>query len=118
MSEKRLVHDILSEAGQGPKGEVLQRRPVSFIQHGNKEDGYTYEGICPWCGETTTFAPEKSTKVIGGLYRVLLYAQKLHWPSCEAQKKMSSLHIPSDRWDMAVEITTKPLNVEKKFEVQ
>lgn len=118
MPEKRLVHDILSEGGEAAPGVKAQRRPVAFIQHGNKEDGFTYEGICPWCGETLAYIPEKNTKVVGGLYRVLLYAQKLHWPNCTVAAKMSTLHTPSDRMEMAVEITTKPLNVEKKFEVQ
>lgn len=117
MGEKRLVHDILSEAGIGPKGEVLQRRPVAFIQHGNPEDGFTYEGICPWCGTTTCYVPDKQTKVIGGLYRILLSQQKIHWPLCEKFSQISKLN-PTQRMPFAVEITTKPLNVEKAFKVQ
>lgn len=110
MSDKRLVHDILAEHGSTPDGGQMQRRPVSFIQHGNKEDGFTYEGICPWCGETLCYVPHAQTKVVGGLYRILLHQQKIHWQSCTANT------IAGPR-EMAVEVTTKPLNVEKPFTV-
>ena len=111
MSNKRLVHDILSERGALPGGGVGQRRPVAFIQHGNPEDGFTYEGVCPWCGETLGYVPKASiTAVIGGLYRVLLQIQKLHWQTCDAVKKGVK--------EFAVEITQVPLNVEKPFQVQ
>lgn len=108
MTDKRLVHDILSETD----GNGSQRRPVAFIQHGNKEDGFTYESICPFCGDTLSYIPEKNTKVIGGLYRVLLYSQKLHWDTC---KQNSAINPPRS---FAVEISTKPLNTEKPFTIQ
>lgn len=108
MADKRLVHDILSESGTGPEGQKMQRRPVSFIQHGNLEDSFVYEGICPWCGTTLGYAPrELVNKTIGGLYRVLLSMQKMHWPSCEVSKE------GIEDKEFAVWITDKPLNVEK-----
>jgi hypothetical protein len=104
MTDKRKVHDILSEAGIGPRGEKMQRRPVSFIQHGNLEDGFLYEGVCPFCGITTAYVPKAHVDAtFGGLYRVLLKLQKEHWIKCTQWKTN----------DFAVEITNKPLNVEK-----
>jgi hypothetical protein len=113
MPDKRLVHDILSEFRNG-----VARRPVAFIQHGNPKDGYMYEGICPWCGEQVGFVKQETVrKTIGGLYRILLSLMKLHWTSCEAFKKVNPLAV--DTYDnMAVEITKKPLNVEKLPVVQ
>lgn len=116
MADKRKVHDLLGEAGTGPNGERLQRRPVAFIQHGNKEDGFTYEGVCPWCGLTLCYVPDTQTKVIGGLYRVLLSQQKAHWVTCEMFTKSGTLHFGQK--EMAVEVTTVPLNTEKPFKVQ
>lgn len=106
MADKKPVHDILSETGQ----EGHQRRPVAFIQHGNAEDGYTYEGVCPWCGSTICYVPGIQTKVVGGLYRILLSQQKIHWGECKA----NCLTPPKD---FAVEVTKVPLNVEKPFVV-
>jgi hypothetical protein len=117
MADKRMVHDILSESGTGPNGETLQRRPVSFIQHGNPEDGFTYEGICPWCGTTLCYVKQEQTKVIGGLYRILLSQQKIHWTQCEMFPKLSKL-LPNQKMEMAVEVADKPLGTEKPFTVQ
>lgn len=103
MADKRLVHDILSETD----GRLNQRRPIAFIQHGNPDDGFLYEGICPWCGTTLCYVEDIQTKVIGGLYRILLSAEKEHWSECSA----NSFPFPQD---FAVEITKKPLNTEKK----
>lgn len=114
MSDKRKVHDILSETGE-VNGVKFQRRPVAFIQHGNPEDGFTYEGICPWCGETLGYIPAEQTKVIGGLYRILLHLQKTHWLGCEKCPKQFD---PNSKIEFAVEITTVPLNVEKPFKLQ
>lgn len=113
MADKRLVHDILAEVGELPNGTKYQRRPVSFIQHGNLEDGFTYEGICPWCGETICYVPNEQTKVVGGLYRVLLHSQKMHW--VETCSKRPSTLEGVQRQQFAVEKTTKPLGVEKAF---
>jgi hypothetical protein len=107
MPDKRLVHDILSESD----GKGNQRRPVSFIQHGNLEDGFTYEGVCPWCGLTIGYIPGSQTKVIGGLYRILLHLQKMHWAECEENKVNPPV-------SFSVEITTSPLGVQKKWSVQ
>lgn len=106
MTDKRKVHDILSESD----GHGNQRRPVAFIQHGNAEDGNTYEGICPWCGETICYVPSAVAKsAIGGIYRTLLAQQKIHWTSCKSiPSKLST-----DPKQFAVEITTVPLNTEK-----
>jgi hypothetical protein len=104
VTDKRLVHDILSESGQGPNGEILQRRPVAFVQHGNREDGFQYEGVCPFCGETTCFVTAKLvSETIGGLYRLLLREQKAHWRAAPHLGKR----------EFAVMITRKPLNTEK-----
>lgn len=111
MSDKKKVHDILAEHGTGPNGEQVQRRPVALIQHGNIDQGYTYEGICPWCGETTCYVPADQTKVIGGLYRILLSQQKIHWLATCSHRP--GLLDKVKRSEMAVEIADKPLNVEK-----
>lgn len=107
MNDKRLVHDILCETD----GAGKQRRHVSLIQHGNVEDGFTYEAICVWCAETLGYVPKAQTKVIGGLYRILLHLQKIHWQTC-SKNTVSTLR------EMMVEVATKPLNTEKKFEIQ
>lgn len=107
MPDKRLVHDILSE---GDKGN--QRRPVSFIQHGNVEDGFVYEVICPWCGGTICYVPKSMTMGIGGPYRIFLKMQKEHWPLCSTNNGKIA---PKE---FAVEITTRPLNVEKAFTLE
>ena len=35
------VHDIVTTTDK--------RTTVSFVQHGNVDDGYVYELVCPWC---------------------------------------------------------------------
>lgn len=116
MSDKRKVHDILAEHGDGPNGQQYQRRPVAFIQHGNREDGNTYEGICPWCGATLCYVPGEQTRVIGGLYRILLSFQKRHW--LEVCSQRPSILEAAKRQEFAVEVTDKPLNTEKPITFQ
>lgn len=109
MAEKKLVHDILSESGTGENGQKMQRRPVAFIQHGNRENGNQYEGICPFCGDTTCYVADTLVReTIGGLYRILLTHQKAHHFTCT----------PLYKDDFAVEIATKPLGTEKAITPQ
>src|SRR5262245_32685438 len=90
MSEKRFVHEILSEGRTDPKtGRRVEIKPIAYIQHGNREDGFQLEFICPWCGLTIAYAQDHlARQVIGGRYRTGLTAQKQHWPKCAMYEKI------------------------------
>src|SRR5678809_21131 len=48
----KTVHDILNvQVGNmlEPKATQLAFFPVAFIQHGNREEGFHYEIVCPYC---------------------------------------------------------------------
>jgi hypothetical protein len=89
------VHDIVTTRNR--------RSTVSFIQHGNTDDGYVYELVCPWCA---TSVHKLSTH------------PDAEWP--EVLNVMKSYQDPHDRvcpnsdsGRLNVERATAPLNTEK-----
>ena len=89
------VHDIVTTRNR--------KTSVAFIQHGNTDDGYVYELVCPWC----------STSI-----HKLVAHPEAEWP--DVLKTIKSYQDPHDRvcpqsgsGVFAVERTTTPLNTSK-----
>lgn len=45
------VHDLIHVALDGVDPRI-NKFPIAFIQWGNKEDGFQYEWVCPYCGHS------------------------------------------------------------------
>ena len=89
------VHDIISTRNQ--------RCHIAFIQHGNVDDGYVYEIVCPWC-ETS-------------LHKLSTHPEA-EWPEVlDVMKTYQDIHdrvCPNSRSGIFnVQRTTTPLNTEK-----
>jgi hypothetical protein len=93
----RKVHEILGAASG------LHDVVISFIQHGTKEDGFTYENVCPWCSctvEKVTANPEAEMSRILKRLREGMYR---HIWTCTHRNS----------YRLLVEKATSPLNTEK-----
>lgn len=98
----RKVHDILTAKAR--RHDIV----LSFIQHGNTEDGYVYENICPWCAgtiEMVTVHPEAEMPVV--LSRLREGMSKHIW-TC----------VRRGSYKIQVEKTSAPLDTEKVIKTQ
>lgn len=96
----RPVHDIITLYNRKHKGKAVM---LSFIQHGNAEDGFKYEGVCVWCSSTTGYKDDKEDLLTyAQLFQELYTLDKEHRKNCLA----SGFH-------MKVYKTEVPLNTEK-----
>jgi hypothetical protein len=90
----RKVHDILTTRNR--------RTTVSFVQHGNTDDGYVYEIVCPWCANTV---------------HKLTAHPEAEWPDVlDTIKSYQDPHdrvCPMVRGRVSVEKAQKPLNTER-----
>lgn len=89
------VHDIVTTRDR--------RTSISFIQHGNEDDGYVYELVCPWCATS--------------IHKLTAHPEA-EWP--DVLNTMKSYQDPHDRvcpqsgnGVPSVEITRVPLNTTK-----
>lgn len=103
----RPVHEIVVAGFKGPDG-LPRKTFVAFVQHGNFEEGYEYEGVCVWCGLTTgkfqETSPDGGPPLEFSLQEVtakLVELTKVHVLKCTA-----------GRHRMAVQKTKIPLNTE------
>lgn len=91
----RAVHDVVITRDR--------RTSLAFIQHGNTDDGYVYELVCPWCAMSV---------------HKLATHPEADWPDVlDAMKVYQDSHdhvCPHSRsGTFSVEKATKPLNTEK-----
>jgi hypothetical protein len=79
---------------------------ISFIQHGNEEEGFEYENICPWCATTLGFHKPPDPYSEKALFNLLREQMASHIQVCGA-----------GGFKLQVEVTTVPLNTEKKMRI-
>jgi hypothetical protein len=98
----RDVHDILFS-------KRTRRAFVAFIQHGTSETGYSYDVICPWCGQDLGLIEEK-VEADG--------PEEIDPPELARQmKELARAHTiacPSAGFRLAVKKATRPLGTETK----
>lgn len=71
----RPVHDLWCKQGS--------KAFVAFIQHGNRDKGFSYECVCPYC-EKTLGDHFETDGTNGSLFEELLVRTTQHLSSCTA----------------------------------
>lgn len=104
----RRVHDILHTSGgfADPAGRSVKktfRLHIAFIQHGNAEEGYKYENICPYCAETLEMVTVNPAAEMERVANRLLQGVVRHYRFC--------VHRGTGK--LQVEKTDAPLNTSK-----
>ena len=98
----RAVHNIV-------RMRKAHRVILSYIQHGNREEGFVYENICPFCSSTLEFVEDDDD----------LYPTEHHMLD-HLEKKMVS-HIAlcprGGHKPLMVYVSDKALGTEKKPEI-
>jgi hypothetical protein len=96
----RKVHDIIIGRRGSNGGHPVV---ISFVQHGNRDDGFVYENVCPYCAvtiEKVTVHPEAAASEV---YKRLQAGMHDHIYIC-THRGAASLN---------VEKTSGPLGTEK-----
>jgi len=101
------VHDIVRIIVPGAKialnvEDAKDRHfPIAFIQWGNRDDGFQYEVVCPFCAKSIGWViPAGPT--IGEAVQTMAPAMATHKPQC-----------PRFGEKFGVEIATGPMGTEK-----
>lgn len=95
----RKVHDILTS--------VIGAK-LSFIQHGNKEDGFIYETICPYCSNTVGYVDDREDFLtLAQIQSSMKALMREHIEKCQFPGAAT----------LAVELTDRALNTEKLPEI-
>lgn len=100
------VHDILViplETSLPLEFRTTVPVPVAFIQWGNAEDGYLYEGFCAWCAQVLCMEENPEPGSQKGIIKLLLTAMAHHYKDCPRFGSATFM----------VEKATAPLQTEK-----
>jgi hypothetical protein len=75
---------------------------ISFIQHGNREEGWKYEVICPFCAKTIGWFDDLEDELTEYQVDVL----------CKQEMREHISFCPHAGQSLGVEVTTEPLGTE------